>query len=108
MRIIKTNNNLQLTIDKDAEDFLKTQVEKRLNLPFIKKLIEEKEKQSVISFFDELESAARGKLPAQKMARADAEFFAELIKCRGYAGDRASSVKMLLEHIALIAPTLNK
>ncbi len=107
VRVVRpTTYNLQPTTFADAEEFLAAPVEKRLNIPFIKKLIEEKEKQSAISFFDELESVARRKLPAQKMAKADAEFFAEIIKCRGYAGDRASSVKMLLEYLSLITPVV--
>ncbi len=88
----------------DAGIFLKTPVENRLNLPFVKKLIEDKEKQFIVLFFNELESVVRGNIQVSKMTKGHREFFTELLKCKNYVNDRSSSVKMLLEHVALITP----
>lgn len=90
----------------EVEEFLAAPVDKRLNLPFVRKMIEEKEKQPVILFFNNIESLVHDKTRPEKMSPADREFLSRLIKYRGYAGDRSASVKMLLEHIALITPRI--
>jgi hypothetical protein len=90
----------------NAEELFKTSVEKRFQIPFVKKIIEEKDKQALIYFFDEIELFLHENLPMQKSDKATREFLTELIKFRGYAGDRSSSVKMLMEHVALMAPVI--
>lgn len=88
----------------EAEEFLSAPPEKRAQLPFIKKLIEEKERAKAMGFLNTLEKAAREARPAEKMSASERNFLADLIKYRGYLGDRSPSIKMILEHISLVAP----
>ncbi len=106
VRVIQFLTSNFQSLNNDAKKFLETPVEKRLQLPFIKQMIEDKEKQPVISFFNALEESVYELFPPQKISAAERGFFDELIKYRGYAGDRSSSVKMLLEHIALVTPRM--
>jgi DNA polymerase-3 subunit delta' len=108
VRVIKVPSTKYRVPNEEATIFLKTSVEKRLQLVFVKKITEEKDKQALISFFNEIESFLHDNFPVEKADKNTREFFDELIKLRGYAGDRSSSVKMLLEHIALIAPVIAK
>jgi len=107
VRVIKpTTHNPQPTTRTEAEEFLAATAERRLQLPFVKELIEDKDKQEVASFLEELQTATREKLNVSKIKAEEADFLRELIKLRGYAGDRSSSVKMLIEHISLVAPVI--
>lgn len=92
----------------EAKEFLVSPVEKRLNMALIKKLTEDKDRQSVISFLNAVETAVHEKFPVGKIEMPTQEFLHELIKYRGYAGDRSSSVKMLLEQVALTAPQITE
>ena len=83
-----------------AKAFLKAVPGKRMDL--VKKMLEMKDKHSVISFLDALERElyAPGSLSFPGRAR----IFEEIQKVRGYAGDTGALLKMLLEHLALMAP----
>lgn len=90
-------------ITDEAGKFLKLSPAKRLDV--VKKLVEDiskdkKTKQDAILFLDAVERvlmAAKG--PAQASASLEAVGLA-----RSYLGDRAPSIKMLLEHVAVLLP----
>ncbi len=91
---------------KTPEHFFKAPVAKRLEI--VKDLIEaiqneEKTKADAVLFVDQLERTKRTATSPEKMTKKDVWLLEELSKCRRYLGDRAPSVKQLLEHIALIS-----
>lgn len=85
----------------EAKSFLKMSVPKRPD--FIKKLTEDiskenKSKQDATQFLNAIEYAVRARsLPS----RSDISVFSTIEKARTYMNDRAPSVKMLLEYVAL-------
>jgi len=85
-----------------AKKFLKINKSERLKL--LKNIIDEKDKEKTISFVNSLEILLRkGENDIFKNKNA---IFAlrEIVKCRNYLNDRAPSVKLILEHLALIIP----
>lgn len=86
-----------------AEKFISSTPAARLSL--LADILEEKDKVRAIDFLNNLEKELYGvwgtDLDAQKSA-----IFKQIIKCRDYLGDRAPSVKMILEHIALVTPVV--
>jgi len=93
-----------------VEKFLKTSKSKRLKI--IKDIVDEKDlprlvsskagKEKAILFLNNLEIVLREKIDFSSKEQTDA--LREIIKCRNYLNDRAPSVKLILEHIALIVP----
>ena len=77
-----------------GQEFLKVSKAERLEL--LKPIIEEKDKQRAIEFLNDLEQELAGDVRKNHFA------LEEIQKVRGYLNDRGSSVKMLLEHIAVV------
>ena len=77
-----------------GQNFLKATKAKRLEL--LKSIIEAKDKQLAIEFLNGLEQELAKDVKKNQFA------LEEIQKARSYLGDRGSSVKMLLEHIATI------
>lgn len=71
-------------------------------IEIIKNITEDKDKEKAISFLNNLEVILREKIDFS--SKEQAETLGEIIKCRDYLNDRAPSIKLLLEHIALIVP----
>ncbi len=93
--------------DGSARKFLKQNLPERLK--FSKKMAEDISegnagKQSAVSFLNGLESIFRRGVCDGKFSRKDVFSLSEILKCKSYLSDRAPSVKMILEHIALILP----
>ncbi len=85
----------------DIEAFLKASRSKRLE--FLKDIIENKDKQLAVSFLNNLESALYNQLGTSYTKLTEGVFvFGEIRKARSYLNDRSPSVKMLMEHIAMI------
>jgi DNA polymerase III delta prime subunit len=87
-------------IFNEAESFLKMSVPKRFD--HIKKLVddiskEKKVKQDVVEFLNAIEEI----IYDQGGVKKSSEMFAAIEKARSYMNDRAPSVKMLLEYVAL-------
>lgn len=97
MRMIRTESAESL---KEAEDFLKNPIPARL--AFISSIIKDKDRARGISFLRNLERAAGKKGLASK----DPEFVHDLLRLRDYLADRGSSVKIILEYIAHVAPRI--
>ena len=85
--------------DSMAKKFLQADVGERMAM--MEKMIEGKEKVSTIAFLNALEAVLAPRVVKDGSARAAPE---EIIRCRDYLHDRAPSVKMILEHLALVAP----
>lgn len=84
-----------------AAEFLKSPKDKRLE--FVKELSEEKAE--ALSFLDDLECCLQKKTnPARLRCGADYKCFEEIWRCRNYMNQRGASIKMLLEHLALVLP----
>lgn len=92
----------QVTQTDMAEKFLKSSFSARQEL--IAPLLEAKDKGKSIELVNALEAL----LYARYIAEGDSALgvFEELQQARGYLRDRAPSVKIILEHIALVVPTL--
>ncbi|MEK7593892.1 MAG: hypothetical protein AAB471_01860 [Patescibacteria group bacterium] len=89
-----------------ALEFLAMSPQGRLEAPFIKELIEEKNKQKAIVFADSITEIVYGLLKKELPARA--LLFEEILMCRGYLKDRSASLKLILEHLSLILPQIKK
>jgi len=87
--------------DGVAVDFIKSSKGKRLDL--LKNIVDSKDKQMAIEFLNNLEFLLHEKL-GNKIPEKYVFVFEEIIKARGYLNDRSPSIKMLLEHIAIILP----
>jgi DNA polymerase III delta prime subunit len=85
-----------------AKKFFKASKRERLEL--VKALVEaiadeEKGKMDAIAFVNGLEIELHANLDPKKPESVEA--LNQILKCRGYLQDRSSSVKMILEHLAL-------
>ncbi|MDD4989002.1 MAG: hypothetical protein PHV42_01060 [Candidatus Pacebacteria bacterium] len=105
-RLFIVNTQGENKWEGEAKAFLSSPKPKRLDL--VKKMAEEisdekKTKADAISFLNAVESVLKEKVGILK-SKEDTKAFEELIKFRSYLGDQAPSVKMILEHLALILP----
>lgn len=96
---IKTKGN-----DSMARKFLRSGKHERLES--VKKIIKERDRVSAINLLNELESVVQEKTDIKNISPEEILFFETLNKFRGYLNDTAPSIKMILEHIALIAPKM--
>ncbi len=89
----------------DAKTFLKLTKSKRLD--YMKDIIESKDKMRAASFLNAVESLLYEELNKNNKNK-DAITFSlnELGKTRQYLFDRASSLKLLLEHMTLVVPQI--
>lgn len=99
-----TISSLQNDDKKLAEDFLSKNAPERLKS--LKKITENKDKVAAISLLNALEGVLGGKIKAN-LPPEEIFVLEEIRKARGYLNDRSPSVKMILEHISLIAPVKN-
>ena len=121
-------SNISQECAVQADKFLHSNIAERIKI--IKPLIENKDKVKTIAFLDALETllyqtlrkgnpCAKGPkgpcseseqdpfeqgLPLRRIKYDD--IFNDIIKCRSYLYGNASSVKMILEHLAITAPRL--
>lgn len=96
---IKTERN-----DDTALKFLKASLKERLDL--VKTIIEAKDRTAAINLLNDLESEVREKTDIKNITPENVLFFETVNKFRGYLNDTAPSLKMILEHISLIAPKI--
>lgn len=85
-----------------AGEFLITDRSARAALPFIKKIITDKDKIAAVDFLNELEMFLSMKTDLKKIDKEATGVFEEISKCRSYLSDRAPSVKMIIEHLCLV------
>ncbi|MDD5050764.1 MAG: hypothetical protein PHV93_03425 [Candidatus Pacebacteria bacterium] len=107
-RLFIINTNGENKWEKEAKEFLSSAKPKRL--VSVKKMTDEisdekKTKADAISFLNAVEAILKEKVGTLK-SKEEARSFEELIKFRSYLGDQSPSVKMILEHLALILPVV--
>ncbi len=81
----------------------------KIRLDLLSKIIEEKNKAEAIEFLNILEKNLFETWSKDNVKNFDTqrkEVFQQIINCRNYLCDRAPSVKMILEHIALVTPVV--
>lgn len=84
----------------DVGEFLKSSKARRMEL--LKDVIEKKDKNMALSFLNELEQLLYKNFGSERNEYLEA--LNEIIKCKKYLSGRSPSVKMILEHVALITP----
>lgn len=90
----------------DAKKFIKSPIAERLAIvkKIYEKIADEEASRSVaVDFLNDLEREFMNKFDTPDAKMKNLFIFDEIDKCRNYAGDRSPSIKILLEHIALIA-----
>lgn len=87
-------------IKKVVEDFLKHEPTERLQMPFIKKLIADKDRERTVLFMDALQEVLNKKIDSETTPEEVATLEA-IIKFRGYLRDRSPSIKMIVEYLAI-------
>ncbi|MFA5651878.1 MAG: hypothetical protein WC933_00760 [Candidatus Paceibacterota bacterium] len=110
----ETGNSLLATRSADfslinPKQFLKMPIGERMEA--VKKICgsisdEEESKIEIIKFINSLETELKKKINFLKTESDEIRIFEEIEKIRQYAGEQSPSLKMLLEHISLIAPVL--
>lgn len=99
-----SNNSASGTLF-DAKDFIRLSIAERLTVvkKITDKIADEEASRSVaVDFLNDLEREFLNKSNTPDAKKKNLFVFNEIDKCRNYAGDRSPSVKILLEHIALI------
>lgn len=99
------NNNVKINGSFDAKKFIKSSVSERL--AEVKKITdqiadEKISKSIILDYLNSIEGAILNGLDKKNMKKNDLFIFDEIDKCRSYASDRSPSVKILMEHIAVI------
>ena len=98
-----------LNLDKKnifSKTFLNSSYAERLEL--IKEIAENKEKNRAVELLNELEVLVYKQSQKNGFNKENVKLLREIEKTKGYMTDRAPSIKMLLEHIALLLPTQQK
>jgi DNA polymerase III delta prime subunit len=88
-----------------AEKFLKVAPGKRIDV--LAKIIEEKDKAAAIRFLNELETTLHHRnsnVRHRVFNEEERRTFEAIAQARGYLHDTGPSMKMLLEHVALVVP----
>ncbi len=85
-----------------AKDFIQATPKRRLIL--VKKIIDAKDKVEAINFLNELEEHIHSLISTKNVSSYEYNGLHNIIQARGYLNDRAPSIKMLLETVALLTP----
>ncbi|MBI2046482.1 MAG: hypothetical protein HYT28_03635 [Parcubacteria group bacterium] len=86
-----------------AKDFLAGDTPKRFKL--LKDIIEDKNRMAAMELLDGLETLLHSSAHRTNSMAEYAFIFSEIAKCREHLRSRAPSLKLILEHIALILPS---
>lgn len=91
--------------DKDkAEAFLNSTPPERIKS--MQKVIKEKDKAAALSFLKSLEYSFYNKINIKNAGQEEINILEEFQKCRNYLLSPSPSVKMIIQHIAVITPQL--
>jgi hypothetical protein len=96
----KANNETE-QIEGIVSEFLKSEPTSRLQMPFIKKLITDKDRDGTAVFVDALQTALGGKINGGETTSEQVNTLETIIKFRGYLRDRSPSIKMIVEYLAI-------
>jgi hypothetical protein len=101
MLVIPTVDSFHRSVDlKRGKNFLSSPIVERLQS--IESIVEEKNKIELGNLFDDIESV----LTDGGLVKEHRSFLSNLIIMRGYLGDRSSSLKMIAEYVAHMAPMI--
>lgn len=89
-----------------AKKFLESSLSERFSLVY--PLIDERDKSKTISFLDHLELEMKNNEATAEMEEDYIFAFDEISKAKSFLHDRAPSLKLILEHIALVVPAPKK
>jgi len=87
-----------------ARKFLESTPPERFEL--LKSIVEEKDKDSAISFLNNLEEVLYEMQNAEGAREAYGDALREIIECKKYLNARGVSIKMILENISLVLPVV--
>ncbi|HJN62624.1 MAG TPA: hypothetical protein QGH03_00085 [Candidatus Paceibacterota bacterium] len=104
---LKSRLQIQKIIPKETKTslgnkFLKGSKKEKLNI--VREIVEEKDKGQAIKLLDEIEVLFYKKINIKNLKPDEILFIETINKFRSYLNDRSPSLKMLLEHLALITP----
>ena len=97
--IVRDTNKFRSMTPDLVKDFIVSKKGNRINL--LKDIIKEKDKHSAILFLDELEKEIKYNLDIKNISLTNVFLLEEITKAKKYLGARSSSIKMILENIAL-------
>jgi len=86
-------------ISDEAKQFLASASPERLDM--IKEIVETKDKRRALELLSDVERTLYEKTALERMSEADRGTLSEISAVRKYISDRSSSLKLLLEHLAL-------
>jgi len=88
--------------DTLAKNFLESPKNKRLEM--VKEIAENKDRLEAIRLLDQLENIFYKKIKINKIEKEEENLIKTIYKFKGYLNDRSPSIKIILEHVALITP----
>lgn len=88
-----------------AQQFLASEKSERLSL--VADIVEGKDKSSAVALLSGMEESLRGESLLETSPK-KLKALEEISRCRSYLYDRAPSIKMILEHVALVTPVEKK
>jgi len=91
-------------ISIDTDYFLSLSIPARIRL--IAPIIEDKDKSAAKKFLNHLEVALRKKVKLKEISDEQISAFEIISKSRNYLNNRSSSVKMILENVAMVIPQI--
>ena len=103
---IREESTFRPAVDQRIHLFLAQDTSKRM--AFLKNAPEIKDKGAAVVFINALERALYTKSVQAASLVECAQGFEEIALCRGYIYDSSASVKMLLEHLALLLPQVKE
>lgn len=96
------NMNIQYSCGVSVDEFLNSSQAGRIEL--LKDVIEMKDKNTAISFLNELEITLYKKFQGSTLKKDYVFVFEEILKAKKFLNSSSPSIKMILEHIAVIVP----
>ncbi|PIQ67150.1 MAG: hypothetical protein CO184_00700 [Candidatus Zambryskibacteria bacterium CG_4_9_14_3_um_filter_40_16] len=103
-RLFVISDNQKTSEVISIKEFLYSTMENRIK--FLNQIIEGKNKSEAINFLNQLEEYFYKKTNFSNIGSSDAFVLEEIMKSRDYLKDRSPSVKLILEHIAGIVPSI--
>jgi hypothetical protein len=91
----------KLTENEFGKKFLYSSIPERFKI--LESIIENKDKNIAIQFLNNLESNLY-EILGNDLDKNKSDVFNQIITCKKYLGDRSPSIKMIMEHVALVTP----
>jgi|TARA_Y100000310_G_scaffold288684_1_gene314548 DNA polymerase III delta prime subunit len=102
-RLFLISGKRNIEDEEFAREFMKATHKKRIDL--LKDIVDAKDKRAAIELLNNLEKLVRGEGSISSLSEENIRVLKNIGDIRQYLSDRSSSVKMILEHIAVTSPT---